>query len=207
MRTIAVGAIAFALVATACGAPASEDGSPDLGAEPTVTMSPVTTSPVTTSPVTTSPVTASPATTSTTLPPTESAAPSGEQEDESASEGQQPTVTTQPPEENRVKPILPIEPVEPHPSGPVAAAIADLATRLGVDESNVTLVSQDEVTWPDGSLGCPQPDMSYTQALVNGSLIVLEVDGKSYEYHSGGSREPFYCPNPTEPASGDYGDV
>jgi len=97
--------------------------------------------------------------------------------------------------------------VEPHPSGPVAAAITDLATRLGVDESAVRLVSQEEVTWPDGSLGCPQPDMSYIQVLVNGSLIVLEVNGTSYEYHSGGGRGPFYCPNPTDPVSGDYGDV
>ncbi len=49
--------------------------------------------------------------------------------------------------------------------------------------------------------------MSYTQVLVNGSLIVLEVNGANYEYHSGVGRDPFYCPNPTAPVSGDYGDV
>ena len=116
-------------------------------------------------------------------------------------------MTTQPPNDTSETRVKPIQPVDPSPSGPVAAVIADLASRLGTDESSITLVSQEEVTWPDGSLGCPQPDMSYIQVLVNGSLIVLESDGTIYEYHSGVGRDPFYCPNPTEPASGDYGDV
>jgi hypothetical protein len=75
----------------------------------------------------------------------------------------------------------------------VESAMADLAAYLGVSIDVIDWVSQKEVDWPDGSLGCPQPDMSYTQAIVNGSLIVFEVDGVSYEYHSGGSREPFLC--------------
>ena len=115
-------------------------------------------------------------------------------------------MTTQPPKETSESPP-PTKSVEPNLSGPVAAAIADLAARLGVDESAITLISQEEVTWPDRSLGCPQPDMSYIQVLVNGSLIILEVDGTTYEYHSGVGRDPFFCPDPTEPASGDYGDV
>ena len=91
---------------------------------------------------------------------------------------------------------------------PVAQpAVTDLAERLGVDESAITVVSVAEVTWPDGSLGCPQPGMMYTQALVNGSLIVLDVDGTTYEYHAGADGRPFYCQDPTPPTTGDYGDV
>jgi hypothetical protein len=75
----------------------------------------------------------------------------------------------------------------------VESAMTDLAAYLGVSIDVIDWVSQEEVDWPDGSLGCPQPDMSYTQAIVNGSLIIFEVDGVSYEYHSGGSREPFLC--------------
>lgn len=86
------------------------------------------------------------------------------------------------------------DPVEPA----VAAAVTDLATTLGVDESVVEVVSQEEVTWRDGSLGCAEPGRMYTQALVDGTRIVLRVDGVDHEYHAGGARAPFHCPDPTE---------
>jgi len=81
-------------------------------------------------------------------------------------------------------------------SGPVGQAKADLAKRLGVAAAEVTVVSSDDVTWPDGSLGCPEPGMHYTQALIQGSRIILEAAGKQYHYHSGGTRPPFLCENP-----------
>jgi hypothetical protein len=40
--------------------------------------------------------------------------------------------------------------------------------------------------------------MRYTQALVNGSRIVLETDGRQYFYHQGAGRAPFWCENPAE---------
>ena len=75
----------------------------------------------------------------------------------------------------------------------VERARADLAGRLDVPVQEVTVVERVEKTWPDGSLGCPQPGMNYTQALVEGSLLVLEVDGKRYNYHAGGGRGYFLC--------------
>lgn len=84
--------------------------------------------------------------------------------------------------------------------GPVEQAKADLAKRLGVDAAQVTVVSSEEVTWPDGSLGCPEPDMRYTQALVPGNRTVLEVNGTQYSYHSGANRPPFLCEHP-QPSS------
>ena len=80
----------------------------------------------------------------------------------------------------------------------VAEAVADLAQREGVDPGEVALVSQEEVTWRNGSRGCAKPGMAYTQALIDGSRIVLRLDGTDYEYHSGGSRPPFWCEKPTE---------
>ena len=76
----------------------------------------------------------------------------------------------------------------------VEQAIADLAERLDVDPAEIVVVSVDEVDWPDGSIGCPQPGMVYTQAIVNGSKIVLRYDDTDYAYHQGGSRSVFYCP-------------
>jgi hypothetical protein len=80
--------------------------------------------------------------------------------------------------------------------GVVEQAKADLTKRLGVAAEQVRVVSSDEVTWPDGSLGCPEPGMHYTQALVPGRRTVLEVGGKQYAYHSGGQRAPFLCEHP-----------
>ena len=99
-------------------------------------------------------------------------------------------------------------PVE-HPNQQVAVAMTDLVDRLGIDAASIEVVSVEEVTWPDGSIGCPQPGMRYTQALVNGSRIVLRTGGADYQYNSGGGREPFYCANPGDPVpgGGDYGDI
>ncbi|TDD46690.1 hypothetical protein E1263_36015 [Kribbella antibiotica] len=78
----------------------------------------------------------------------------------------------------------------------VEQATADLVKKLGVQAAGVKVVSAEEITWSDGSLGCPEEGMRYTQALINGMRIILEADGKKYEYHSGGSRAPFLCENP-----------
>jgi hypothetical protein len=69
----------------------------------------------------------------------------------------------------------------------------DLANRLSVSTDQIDLVEVRSVTWPDGSLGCPQPGTMYTQMVVDGLLIRLRARGNIYEYHSGGPREPFLC--------------
>ena len=81
--------------------------------------------------------------------------------------------------------------------GPLAALVAvaagDLADRLSVSIGDVVVVSAESVVWPDGSIGCPIPDMRYTQVQVDGTKIVLSVDGGIYNYHSGAGRGPFLC--------------
>jgi hypothetical protein len=78
-------------------------------------------------------------------------------------------------------------------TGIVGLAISDLAGRLAIDESAITVVLVEEVVWNDGSHGCPQPGMSYTQALTDGLRIVLETEGLLYDYRSGGSSNPALC--------------
>jgi hypothetical protein len=84
------------------------------------------------------------------------------------------------------------------PSGPAADAVADLATRLDVDAASIEVVAEEAVTWHDGSLGCAQPGFSYTQALVEGSRITLQVEGTDYEYHSARKTPAFWCEKPTQ---------
>lgn len=100
-------------------------------------------------------------------------------------------------------PTLPTDAPTAPPSGKlppeVDAAVADLAQHLGVPTDDVTVVSFEEVTWPDGALGCPQPGMSYTQALVPGTRLVLEVDDVEYAYHGGRDTHLVRCDSPRPP--------
>lgn len=62
--------------------------------------------------------------------------------------------------------------------------LADAAQKSGVPQASLRIKSIEAVTWPDGSLGCPQPGAVYTQALVPGYRIVIEAEGKEYAYHA-----------------------
>jgi hypothetical protein len=83
----------------------------------------------------------------------------------------------------------------------IQAAITDLAGRVAVDPTEITVVEIREVRWSDGSLGCPQRGVSYTQQIVSGQLVVLAVDDRRYEYHSGPNRPLFFCADPRPPAT------
>lgn len=72
-------------------------------------------------------------------------------------------------------------------------AIADLAARLSIPATDITVLDATPMVWSDSSLGCPQPGMAYTQVPQDGLLIRLQANGQIYPYHSGGEREPFLC--------------
>lgn len=79
------------------------------------------------------------------------------------------------------------------PAGVLSAMVADLAGRLGVAESAIEVLQAQAVTWNDGSIGCPKPGMSYTQALVDGYWVILGFDGVLYDYHASRSGYFFLC--------------
>ncbi len=66
-----------------------------------------------------------------------------------------------------------------------AYAIKDLAAKLGIPNHAVTVVESGEATWPDVSLGMPEPGAMYAQILTEGFRVVLGAAGKRYEYHFG----------------------
>lgn len=97
---------------------------------------------------------------------------------------------------------------EPDYNAIVEAAQADLAERLGATVSDIEIESVQSGVWNDGSIGCPQSGTSYTQALVEGSLIVLGHGEDSFEYHQSGEEPPFLCEVPKEDSFiGEEGDV
>jgi hypothetical protein len=64
------------------------------------------------------------------------------------------------------------------------AVLADAATRTGADKASLRVESAESVTWADGSLGCPQPGMSYTMALVPGYRIKVRAGEQVLDYHA-----------------------
>ncbi len=78
----------------------------------------------------------------------------------------------------------------------VAKALADAARRQNVPESRVAVAAWSPVTWNDGSLGCPQPGTTYTQATVDGELLLLRVDMTLLAYHAGPDGTFRYCDAP-----------
>jgi hypothetical protein len=79
----------------------------------------------------------------------------------------------------------------------VAAAIADTASREKVTPAEVVIAAWSPVTWNDGSLGCPQEGMSYTQALVDGELLMLRVGTGLFQYHATTGGPFTYCADPS----------
>ena len=69
------------------------------------------------------------------------------------------------------------------PEAADAAARAALAARLGVLADSLLLVRAAEVTFANGALGCPQPGVAYTEALVPGFELLYEHERVRYQYH------------------------
>lgn len=96
-------------------------------------------------------------------------------------------------------PIVQPAPGNPGVKDPVVQAMLDLSARVSVNVDDIELVSLLEVTWRDGSLGCPEPGVAYTQALVPGQQLILKVNGEEYHYHSGKDSIFKYCGDPVPP--------
>ncbi len=80
-----------------------------------------------------------------------------------------------------VAPEQPLQASTPAEQG----AIKQLATNLGIPESDVKVVSTAIVEWPDSCLGVQQQGIMCAQIVTPGYLFVLEANGRQYEYHTG----------------------
>jgi hypothetical protein len=76
----------------------------------------------------------------------------------------------------------------------VAWSIRDLAQRRGVAAESITVSNARPVTWRSGAIGCPQPGMNYTEALVPGVSILLKTGDEMVVYHAVVGGEPLLCP-------------
>jgi hypothetical protein len=76
--------------------------------------------------------------------------------------------------------------------------LTDATERTGTREDDIEVVTAEAVTWSDGSLGCPQPGMMYTQALVDGYRVVLDADGQELNYHADDRGHFILCDDPQD---------
>lgn len=92
--------------------------------------------------------------------------------------------------------------VPPASGGPVTsevqriidAALADASSRTGTAVTALVVASAEAVVWADGSLGCPQPGMAYTMALVPGYRVRIRAGDQLLDYHASGRGNLVLCP-------------
>ena len=73
--------------------------------------------------------------------------------------------------------------IEEIPEAIMTAVFEDLETVAAVQRAAIDVTQSEAIVWQDGSLGCPLPGQVYSQSPVNGYRIVLEANGRVYNYH------------------------
>ena len=74
-----------------------------------------------------------------------------------------------------------------HPESQVPEAVLrpilkETARLANVPSQQLTVIRAEAVVWNDGSLGCPESGMQYTQALVSGYWVVVSGAGQTYDF-------------------------
>jgi hypothetical protein len=86
------------------------------------------------------------------------------------------------------------------PEDLLANILADAAGRSGQPPDALEVVTAQAMSWNDGSLGCPEPGMVYTQALVDGYQVVIRAAEEELDYRAGNGGFRL-CENPMAPAT------
>jgi hypothetical protein len=68
------------------------------------------------------------------------------------------------------------------PEDALRPVLADASDRTGVATADLEVVRAQYVDWPDGSLGCPEPGMYYTQAIEPGYWVEVRADDLVLDY-------------------------
>jgi hypothetical protein len=112
------------------------------------------------------------------------------------------------------RPVRTDNPAQPVPSDSAPAVIGEVPDELlgqilasaadetGVEIDTIEVTRAEAVTWTDGSLGCPEPGMTYTQALVDGYHVVLVASDTELDYRATTNGDHRLCENPGPPSGG-----
>jgi len=72
------------------------------------------------------------------------------------------------------------------PAAVLDPILADAAQRTGLPQNALEVALAEARTWPDGSLGCPQSGMAYTQVLVDGYQVIVQAGDRTLDYRGSG---------------------
>jgi hypothetical protein len=108
-------------------------------------------------------------------------------------------------------PTAPVSPISPLPVPQLESSLetqklselrVQVAEQLGLPDKALTLLSAEQVTWRDMSLGCPQPGMAYAQVVTPGwRAVFVDAEGQEYDVHTTENLKWFViCEPPAETA-------
>lgn len=85
------------------------------------------------------------------------------------------------------------------------AALADATRQTGIERARLTVLEAQAVTWQNGSLGCPEKGMAYTDALVPGYRVRIQAGARVLDYHASARGGLTLCPEgrAVDPLPGD----
>lgn len=89
------------------------------------------------------------------------------------------------------------DPSQLPPEPLLAPVLADAGKRSGMATGELVVTGSWRRTWSDGSLGCPQPGMHYTQALVPGWQVIVTAGNRTLDYRLSDRGYFFLCPGGT----------
>ena len=106
---------------------------------------------------------------------------------------EEPPLSTPPPADTANEPELPApSPVEQQM---INLSLENLSRKLNVSIEKINIQKVTKVTWRDASLGCPKPGVDYLRVETPGYSIILEADGKTYEFHTDETTRITLCNN------------
>ena len=80
------------------------------------------------------------------------------------------------------------------PQGILESVLKEAAALANVAREQLVILRAESVIWNDGSLGCLEPGMMYTQAQVKGYWVVIDAAGQKYDFRVGSRGNFRLCP-------------
>ena len=115
------------------------------------------------------------------------------------------------PSEQAVGPRKGTEPLMPKLSSDIPENLLrqmteQVSQESGLNTDQVNLVRAQKATWRDGSMGCPQPNLMYTQALVEGYWVIMIAGNEEYDFRATTNGKFLRCQGQTRQAPIKYDD-
>ena len=93
--------------------------------------------------------------------------------------------TSEAPADENPATVPPVATETKQPLGPIEETVVQrLAGNLGLDESEISIVSNETVEFKDACLGITIQEVKCAQATVPGRILILEANNIEYEYHT-----------------------